>query len=901
LAALLNLGAGSAHEDLLLKVTPPRVPRQLVLRPRLLSHADAFRDVQSVLLQAPAGFGKTSLQAQWRLEHLARGSCVAWLSAQPQDDPRRLAQGLAMAVRVGAGRPNFCQGLLESTRSRGLEGISIWLTELAQAAIDLVLIVDDADCLPEPSLQALAYVLHNAPPNLRTVVAGRAERALEVGELVDYGRCSTIGPTALRFRLDETLQLVRMRFGKRVDADTAARLQELTEGWPLGLQLVLSTMGSGSEVCTEWSAMSAHGGELRRHLVDLMLARLDPADTAFLTRLAALDQLHPDLCCAVEGRDDARERLERLTRVAPLFVGGEHSEWSRIHKLAREALHERFQQLAPKVQAQVHGRAALWLQRHDLLEDAAWHAFKSGQHELAYDLAEQSLYDALMKRGRRTAVLEWAPLVPLAELERRPRLLLAIAWALAVGERHEQAARMVDRLLLQPGVSDALRFECALILGAAALFADRPDCFAALHDPWAETLPEVEPCLQHVHANRCAYRALLDGEPALARMRRQTAPRLESANGSEHLEHWGHFIVGLSYLIEGQALLAESLLQPVLASAEAESGRRGSFACMLAALLATALWECNRSAEAASLLADRLDVLESSGVPDAVLLAYRTLARIAISEGAEHRAIELIEGLEAVGVSRKLPRLVIASLCELVYLHARRYRAQTCRQLCARIDALVVEASQSHERLWQRSVALMVEQAHVYAAIAAQDWHAAFEPLDRADALCKDLKVGRARIEILGLRAFVLHRCGEDARAHLQEAVDLAQAYGLRRVICDAHPDLAALVGCDRARPLQVVPQSPAQMPEPAREQTRIQPQPVPMIVPGAGALTLKEREVLGLLAHNLSNKEIGRAMQTGETTIKWHVKNLFNKLDVGSRKEVVRRARILGMLPPAN
>ena len=67
------------------------------------------------------------------------------------------------------------------------------------------------------------------------------------------------------------------------------------------------------------------------------------------------------------------------------------------------------------------------------------------------------------------------------------------------------------------------------------------------------------------------------------------------------------------------------------------------------------------------------------------------------------------------------------------------------------------------------------------------------------------------------------------------------------------------------------------------------------------GSLTVKEREVLGLLARSLSNKEIGRAMQAGETTIKWHVKNLFSKLDVGSRKEVVRRARILGMLPPAD
>ena len=79
------------------------------------------------------------------------------------------------------------------------------------------------------------------------------------------------------------------------------------------------------------------------------------------------------------------------------------------------------------------------------------------------------------------------------------------------------------------------------------------------------------------------------------------------------------------------------------------------------------------------------------------------------------------------------------------------------------------------------------------------------------------------------------------------------------------------------------------------------------MLAPHAGpratpsmALTPKEREVLELLARNLSNKEIARAMQIGEETIKWHLKNLFNKLGAGTRKQVVRRAQLLGLLAAA-
>ena len=102
-----------AADDLLLKVTPPRVPRHLVTRSRLLPDDARWRDQAIILVQAPAGFGKTSLLAQWRREHLAHGAVVAWVMAQPQDGPDRLVRALALAVRVGAGRPGFGHTLTE--------------------------------------------------------------------------------------------------------------------------------------------------------------------------------------------------------------------------------------------------------------------------------------------------------------------------------------------------------------------------------------------------------------------------------------------------------------------------------------------------------------------------------------------------------------------------------------------------------------------------------------------------------------------------------------------------------------------------------------------------------------------------------------------------------------------
>jgi LuxR family maltose regulon positive regulatory protein len=872
--------------DLILKVTPPRVPAHLVTRSGLSAFDPMLRDRPAIVVQAPAGFGKTSLLAQWRRELLGHGAAVAWLTAQPQDDNARLLKALALAVRVGAGRPTFGHVLLDAEAPAGLEGVTLWLAEVAQSALRVVLVVDEADHLPEASRASLAYLLHNAPPNLQCIVGARTDCDLGLGDLVAYGQCIQVGAEHLRFRLEETIALVRGRFGERADRDEAARLHEMAEGWPLGVQLALSVMGGAREL----PRLDLHGGALRAQFVGVLLANLDPADLALLTRVAPAEHLHPDMAVAMLEDTGATARLQRLVRETPIFVASDQGDWVRLHSLAAEALRLRFAALPEAERAQLHGRAADWLAQNDLLESAARHALAAGRDQQAYSLAERSLYGSMMSLGRHHAVLEWLAILPAAELERRPRLLLAAAWSLALSERHDEAEQLVRRLLAQPGAGDALRCECALILAGAAAFADLPDRFAELHDPWAEAPPLDDPVLLQIHANRTAWRTLFTGQPALARLRVQQAPHGPGGPPSGHVGRWGDFILALSYLWEGQVLLAEQLLRPALARAEADLGRRSAFATMLAALLAAAMWERDQPEEASALLANRLDVLERSALPECMLLGFRTLARIAVANQGEHHALELLGAMEAAGVARRLPRVRLAALADRVRLHARRFRAESCREACAAIDALLAGPDVPSGPLWRRSAQVLQMLAHGHAAIAAQNWRGALEPLAKAEATARELHQGRLHLEILGLRAYALDRCGERAEGLMMEAQDLAQSLGLQRVFFDAHPELGEWVA--RQVAAKGGPSAPAASAAPAARAAPASPKAVPSM-----ALTPKERQVLELLARNLSNKEIGLALQVGEETIKWHLKNLFAKLDAGTRKQVVSRARILGLL----
>jgi LuxR family maltose regulon positive regulatory protein len=277
------------------------------------------------------------------------------------------------------------------------------------------------------------------------------------------------------------------------------------------------------------------------------------------------------------------------------------------------------------------------------------------------------------------------------------------------------------------------------------------------------------------------------------------------------------------------------------------------------------------------------------------MIAYQTAARIAAAHSEEHRALGLLETLDALGIARDLPRLCVTSLAEQARTHAGRYRAETCQAIVERIDAIAEAEASRHGPVWQQYVSLQQAMAHGSAALAAQDWHAAIEPFARAEQLAAANKLGRKRIEMMALRAFAMEQAGGDGRAPLLEAMNLARTYHLGRVLIDAHPALADWArrfseeGQARSGEEPLVP--PHVMPLPPRVHAS-GPRVMPSVI-----LTPKEREILELLARNLSNKEIALASTVGEGTVKWHLKNLFGKLDASSRKHAVRRAVVLGLL----
>ncbi|BAI74619.1 transcriptional regulator (plasmid) [Azospirillum sp. B510] len=876
----------SSHDPALtLKSMPPRAVRGFLNRDRLQLSRIELRGAKATVMLAPTGFGKTSQLIQWGRDALARGGLAFWLSLDHRDDPFRLVRGLICSARSSCGKRGFSDSTTRwiEDRSDPQDALTGWLAEVADLAVDVLLLLDDAHLLPSQTRsQLLPFLLNNAPANLHIALAARPTGALMASGALSTVTIARVLAPDLRFRLDEAMAVLSAALGGRCNPEAALQLHELTEGWPLGIQLAVAALQRSGDM---EGLLSAATADIRRYFIDTLIDRQSADAVHLLVRLAHFDPIHPDLCAAVLGNTLIVQELHRIYDETPLLLRSEGGDWMRLHPLARAVLRERLGQLPAAERQRMSQAATAWYADRKLYEEAAQHALLAGDGEIALSLVERHTH-SMTTQGKSATVLDWYSRLSPDAIKRHPGFWAPVAWAFAMGERNAEVQPLIDLIMAQPDLPDAARFEADLIRVTAAGFTDRVDVMTEVLAQWPTPPLQARQGEAQILGLTRATLALYDGQPDQARL---ALARVAIGDGTDDFSPMSsgftEYCTGLSHLWEGRYSLASRELRPALARAEERLGRRHPVACMLAALLAQANWESEQGDDPVTLMAGRLPVLERYGLPDALIAAYTTLARIADHGGRQDLALDRLESLQAIGRLRGMPRLQVSAQFELVRLHVRHGRHDTARSHCDGLDGLVQRHRDRTPEPFLRWIDLHAELARGYTELARNDRTNALQAIEAASALAEGLKRGGNVVETRFLRADLLQCQGSpEACAVLGEAISLAQASGMcrsLRAFANHGRDLS------EREPKETVDRGNPAIPTTPKELHAL----------GAGLLTTKEREVLTLLSRNLSNKEIARAMDIGEQTIKWHMKNLFGKLNAAGRKHAVARARLLGLV----
>jgi LuxR family maltose regulon positive regulatory protein len=435
---------GPAFDLIVSKLRCPVVRRGTVPRWSLIDRLgrDDLRPIVSVV--APAGYGKTTLLAQWAERC---GPAVAWVSVDAGDnDPKVLLSYVAQAlhgVQPIGGR--VFDALASPTSSVPGSVVPRLGAAFAAMTAPVALVLDDVHLLHNTECRAALSVLaDHIPAGSLLALAGRDEPPLRVARLRAEGKITEIRVGDLALTRAEAAVLLRDA-GVRLDDGDVAELHQRTEGWAVGLYLAALYLRDGG--APPGAAGSFGGGDrlVSDYVEAELLPRISERVRVFLTRTAVLDRMCGPLCDAVLERSGSAATLADLARSNQLLVPlDRRGHWYRYHRLFRDMLLAELERVEPDLIPVLGRRAAAWCLRYDLVEASLEYSLAAGDVDQAARLVGR-LARLTYRQGRVNTLWRWCRwLDERGGIDRDP---MAVVWAALVAAaigRPVEAERWAD-------------------------------------------------------------------------------------------------------------------------------------------------------------------------------------------------------------------------------------------------------------------------------------------------------------------------------------------------------------------------------------------------------------------------------------------------------------------------
>ena len=364
------------------KLHVPRWRRGLVARPRLSERLSRGAESALTLVSAPAGFGKTTLLAEWLAAAPADGRSVAWLSLDQRDnDPALFWTYLVAALKTAA--PGVGAGalsLLQPPQPPSEAGLVTLLNDLDAISNDVVLVLDDYHVIDARDVQdGMAFLLEHLPPQIHLVIASRADPALPLARLRGRGELVEIRAADLRFTPGEAAAYLNEVMGLALTAADVAALEGRTEGWIAALQLAALSLQGREDTAAFIAGFAGDDRYIVDFLAEEVLQRQPEHVQQFLLQTSILDRLSGPLCDAVTGQDGGKAKLAALERGNLFLVPlDDRRRWYRYHQLFADVLHARLRDEQPDDVPDLHRRASAWYEQNGEPSEAIRHALAAG-------------------------------------------------------------------------------------------------------------------------------------------------------------------------------------------------------------------------------------------------------------------------------------------------------------------------------------------------------------------------------------------------------------------------------------------------------------------------------------------------------------------------------------------
>lgn len=877
------------------KFSPPRIGTKHVPRNNLIAQLDQMHECRLALITGAAGYGKTTLLAQWRQDRLKAGAEVAWISLTSDDK----------------GYAPFCTALIEALRRLGIaldfdllqeDGTASAMDAMVAAVVEgaenlskeLYLILDDYHHVEVPLAHKLIQkLLDHGPGNLHLVIASRVAPPLSLSRLRVMQQVVEIESVTLPFDATETRAFIEENLGRdKLNADELSLIHELTSGWPSCLQLIVIMLKNRPDSRSILHDLVWRSSDLQTYLSEEVVEHLPAELVAFAEALSIFRRFNAPMAKAVTDSEEAGGLIKRMEDENLLIYRVDSDDrlpWYRFHPLFGEFLTSRLARHGGDLQ-QLHRRGARWFAEHRCLTEALRHASLGEDIDFATQVIERSA-PATWSLEYLSPTLHLLERLPEDVLFRHQRLLFLACLTVSLTSRPARAKAWLQHLQnsdlqAHPDIASGL----PLIRGAIAVQDDDTELAIEVLEPVRDASLE-NPFLRYVLllALTVAYTAA--GRYADARRLHDQYPIPPEDRGND-TAMVAEFTNTTNLIAAGYVREFATVASQLLEHATREGGSRSICANLCASALTEAFYELDRIDDSRETIANRFGLLHSS-VPDVIVRTNLTRVRLDLLQKGTEAALSFLEQqiahLRCLGQVRPVAHLV-AEQIRVLLLKGSRNRAG---ELLETLDDLVRRhASERGARAELPAIAALARARY----LKAEDSTQTLAQLQIVRAYAQAFDRGRllTLVELLTASALDDLKRPEEAMQHLRQAVTAGQRFGLVRTFIDegalSEKLLARLVEeqAVEGEVLAYAEELLGKLNDPfavnaSQPRTRrVQPAKTQAV------LTKREIEILALVAQAMSSKRIALTLDITLETVKWNLRNIFAKLGVSSRYDAM-------------
>lgn len=869
---------------------------------RLKEHAGAAL----VLVQAPAGFGKTTLLRQYSEYRAARGDRIAWIRMDAHSaDPAQFLRLLCDAV----------DGFDESLRQRKarLDPRPPTIQDFTRALRRLrgggLIVVDNFEQAFTAGLEGVfMQVVRVLPEGVQLCIGSRVLPTERLVSLKMREQVIVIDENDLRFRPAECAEFFR-EF-QNLSAGEIAEIHRSTDGWPAALQFFRLSLGRGSRQRSLAYAGKGVTSDLIDFLATDVLDHLDADLQAALFELCVPEKINAGLVEHLTGCADGQARIVEIER-AGLFLSHIDLEghWFRFHNLFRHVLVARMRRETSEAELRRrHRRIADWYAENGYREEAIQHCIDAGDPRRAAELLD-SVIDRLVAQERLGLIERYADALPSELLLSYENLANAAIIGYGFRRAFDKANRLIDaraRRLEKSTDARALglhNYARLFVLAAE----DRIDELGRAAEEAGKQLDERDGFQYAVTFNARAMWLVGRSEFEAARSLLLRAKPLHDRDGSLFGQAYQEAIYSMALSAEGRISDAVRGLGAALRHTEEEASGSVTAGSVLAVYLADGHYEQNRLAEAEALLDDYSQLAEQQAIVDPLGTMFLTQSRIAFAGGDAAGAEGALDRALYMGYQHGFPRLVayaqaervrIATLSGDLDLAERRLRELDLQRLGG--DELMFHAgeTEAHTVTWARFMIRSGRCAEARGELQSAIRSAKAQRRRRRElkltlmlAIAQNAegKTNLARRSLLDALEIGLPR--EFVRSFIDERQPALQLIRDVRRSCDQLPVLAHRDALIAYLDLLLTEAGETARPAPTIVETEgLSPQLL-------DSLTEKERNLLRYVSLGLSNKDLADRLSVSTNTVKWHLRNIFEKLQISNRVQAIALARHLGLI----